>query len=193
MILGITGKCGVGKHTVGLYFGQRDWKILDADKIAHKLYRPYQRVWREVVDRFGEGILTTNDIIDRQKLRAIIFAGTHEAKKSLNDLNAIVHPELKRYLKDEIYYLNKKEKNTVVIAALWEELDLFSLCDKILLVQAGDALAFERVKKRDGTDFDHFESVCSHQSEPENPDYIVKNEEDIKALYMQLNQILTQL
>ncbi len=193
MILGITGKCGVGKHTVGQYFEQREWKLLDADKIAHKLYRPYQRVWRAIVDRFGEEVLTTNDIIDRQKLRAIIFAGTHEAKKALQDLNHIVHPELKRYLKDEIYYFNKKEKNVVIVAALWKELSLFDLCDKVLLVKAGDALAFDRVKKRDGTDFNHFEAVCNEQSEPENPDFIVTNETDFKGLYMQLNEIMTQL
>ena len=42
MILGITGKSGTGKHTAAKFLEQKGWKVLDVDKIAHKLYRPYQ-------------------------------------------------------------------------------------------------------------------------------------------------------
>lgn len=193
MILGITGKSGVGKTTVGNFFAQRNWEVLNVDQIAHQLYRPYQRVWREVVKRFGEGILKTNDVIDRQKLRMIVFTPGEEAKKALNDLNQIVHPELRRKLKEDIYFLSKKNRNAVVVAALWKELDLFSLCDKVLLVKTEDTLAYDRLHKRDGTTLEAYEAINLSQSDPENPDFIVQNEGDFQSLYKQLNLVVNSL
>ena len=193
MILGITGKIGVGKNAAAQFFGQRGWKVLDADEIAHQLYRPYLRVWRDVVDRFGEGILGKNDVIDRQKLKQIVFQNSPEGQKALADLNAIVHPELKRYLKDEVYFLSKRKLNIVLTAALWKELDLFELCDKVLLIKTGDALAYERLHKREGMSFDMFEHLMQHQSDPEKADFVVENEGDFQGLYKQLNLILNSL
>ncbi len=193
MILGITGKTGVGKHTAADFFHQRDWKVLDADKIAHDLYKPYKRVWREVVKHFGEGILTKDDIVDRQKLRELIFSDTEASKKALKDLNAIVHPELKRYLKDEVYYLKKRKKNVVIIAAIWEELDMLEICDKMLLIKAGEHLSFDRLQKKDKMSHKMFEVVCQIQCNPPHPDFVVVNDGDVKAFYKELNRILAEL
>ncbi len=190
MILGITGKTGVGKHTAAEFFEQRGWKVLNADRISHGLYRPYKRVWREVVEAFGEVILNKKDIIDRQKLRALVFAGTEASKKALETLNSIVHPELKRVLKDESYYLSKKKKNTVIVAALWEQIGLFELCDKVLLIRAGEALSFDRLKKRDGIDFDMFERVSGTHSDPPHADFEVVNEGNVRDFYGELKQAL---
>lgn len=193
MILGITGKSGTGKHTAAKFFKQKGWRVLDADKIAHKLYRPYQRIWRDVVDRFGEEILTKDDTIDRQKLKKIVFGKGPEAEKALKDLNSIVHPELKRVLKDDVYYLKKKKANTVLIAALWKELGLFEFCDAVMLIKAGEALAYERIRKRDGLSFDMYEVTTKNQSEPENAQVTVANEGNFQDFYKKLNSAITQL
>ena len=193
MIVGITGKSGSGKHTAAKFFEQKGWKVLDADKIAHQLYKPYQRIWRSIVDRFGEGILTKDDIIDRQKLKSIVFGGTAEAKKALKDLNEIVHPELRRVLKDDIYYLRRKKANVILIGALWKELELFELCDVVILIKASEALAYERVRKRDGISFDTYRMVTDNQIEPKNADKIVTNEKTFRDFYKELNSVITQL
>ena len=193
MILGITGKSGVGKHTAAKFFEQKGWKMLDADKIAHQLYRPYQRIWRKVVDHFGERVLTKDDIIDRQKLKSIVFAGGPEGEKALADLNNIVHPELRRVLKDNVYYLKRKKANTVLIGALWKELGLFELCDAVMLIKAGGALAYERVRKRDGITFDMYEIATKNQTEPENAHVSVVNEGSFQDFYKELNSALAKL
>lgn len=193
MILGITGKSGAGKHTAAQFFEQKGWRVLDADKIAHQLYKPYQKVWRDLVEHFGEGILTKDDLIDRQKLKKIVFGKTPEAKKALSELNAIVHPELQRHLADEVYYFKKKKENTIIVGALWKEVGLFELCDRVLLVRTGDAVAFERVRKRDGIDYDAYESTIRNQSIPGNPSIVVENEGTFQDFYKKLNSALTQL
>jgi dephospho-CoA kinase len=175
MILGITGKSGTGKHTAAKFFEQKVW------------------IWRDVVDRFGEEILTKDDVVDRQKLKAIVFGKGPEAEKALKSLNRIVHPELKRVLKDDIYYLKKRKANTVLVAALWDELDLFRLCDAVMLIKAGDALAYERIRKRDGIDFDLFEVTTKNQTEPENAHATVVNESTFQDFYKELNSAITQL
>jgi len=193
MILGITGKSGVGKHTAAQFFEQKGWRSLYADKIAHRLYRPYQRIWREVTDHFGEGVLKKNDVIDRQKLKQIVFNNSDEGRQALKDLNNIVHPEVRRYLKDEAYYLKKKKANVVIVGALWKELGLFEICENVLLIKAGGELAFDRIKKRDGIDFAMYEAYTANQENPETADFTVINEGGFQDLYKELNQILTQL
>lgn len=193
MILGITGKSGTGKHTAAKFFEQKGWKVLDADKMAHKLYRPYQKVWREVVERFGEGVLTKDDIIDRQKLKKIVFGRGAEAENALKDLNAIIHPELKRVIKDEVYYLKRKNANGVIVGALWKELEMFEMCDAVLLIKAGEALAYERIRKRDGIDFDAYEVATKNQSEPKNAHITVLNESDFQDFYKELNSAFAKL
>jgi dephospho-CoA kinase len=189
MILGITGKSGSGKHTAAKYLEDRGWKILDADKISHNLYRPYRRAWRAIVKRFGEGILTKDDTVNRQKLRKIVFGKTPDEKKALKDLNAIIHPELKRFLKNEIHYQRRREKNVAVVASLWKELGLKTLCDKLLLVDAGQAIAYQRIHKRDGIDIEAYEAYTQNQTLPPDPDFVVKNEKGISDFYRELNKL----
>ena len=95
MILGITGISGSGKHTAANFLKQKGWVVLDADKIAHYLYRPYTSLWKAVVKEFGEDILSANDKIDRQKLSKIVFDPNNP--EGLKKLNEITHPEIKRY------------------------------------------------------------------------------------------------
>lgn len=193
MILAITGKSGTGKHTAAQFFGQRGWKILDADKLAHQLYRPYQRSWKAIVERFGQDILTKDDQIDRQKLKKIVFGNTQEADQALRDLNQIIHPELQRHLKDEVYYSKKKNENAVLVGALWKELGFAEICDQLVLIKADPAIAFERVKKRDGVDRNTFDASIRNQTEPEKPAITVENSGSFQDFYKKLNSILTPL
>jgi dephospho-CoA kinase len=190
MILGITGISGSGKHTAGDFLKQKGWVILDADKIAHYLYRPYTSVWKAISKHFGEGILTENDKIDRKKLGDIVFDPSNPNK--LKELNQITHPEIKRHIKNEIHYLRKKKPNVIVIGSLWKEIGLPEYCDKILLVTANEKLAFERIKKRDGVTQDAFNSRIKNQIAPPNPDFTVVNEADFQDLYKELNQLPIQ-
>jgi len=118
MVLGITGISGAGKHTVAEFFKSKNWVILDADKIAHYMYRPYTSVWQAMVKQFGEGVLTTEDKIDRQKLSRIVFnpEDPEAAHAALEKLNAVVHPAVIRNIKDAIHRHFRRKSNIVVIA-----------------------------------------------------------------------------
>lgn len=192
MVLGITGISGVGKHTVAGYLQRKGWTVLDADAIAHYLYRPYTNVWKEVVEAFGEGILNQDDVINRSKLGKIVFDAQNpeKADAALRKLNGIVHPYVRRRMEEEIHHFSHKGGNIAVVAALWKELDLGSLCDKILLVRAESSMAIERVCKRDNIGEEMCTLRIKKQSVPPAPDWTVENNGTPEELYRKMGEIL---
>lgn len=195
MILGITGISGSGKHEAAEFFKKRNWVILDADKIAHHLYRPYTNVWKAIVKEFGEEILTTNDVVDRVKLGKIVFNAKDEAsaKVALKKLNDIVHPYLKRRINDDIHRHFRRKSNIVIVVALWRELNIESRCDKLILIKARRELRAKRMQKRDGISPETYRMRVRNQAEPDNPDFVVENNGTLNDFRLNLNKIYQNL
>ena len=92
LIIGLTGNLASGKTTVAKIFQKLGAKVLDADRIAHRLLKRGQPCFPPVVRHFvpsGKGILVGGEI-DRRKLAQIVF---NDAKE-LQALNKIVHPKV---------------------------------------------------------------------------------------------------
>jgi len=191
MVLGITGISGSGKHTAAKYFEKKSWIILDADKIAHYLYRPYTGVWKAVTKEFGENILNQDDTINRVKLSQIVFnpANPEDSDKALQKLNEIVHPFVRRYIENEIHHNLRRKANIAIIVALWRESGLDDLCDKILVVKADPEHRSKRIQGRDGISQEIYNMRIKNQNEPEKFDFIVENNETLEELNAKLNQI----
>ena len=47
-VLGVTGNIGSGKSTVCLLLSQLGCPIVDADLVAHRVYRRGSRTWRQI-------------------------------------------------------------------------------------------------------------------------------------------------
>lgn len=89
--IALTGGIACGKSTVLKLFQQQDLDrifTLSADSLVHRLYEPGTPVYRQVVEAFGEGILTPEKKIDRGKLADAAFPHPEKRKQ----LEAIVHP-----------------------------------------------------------------------------------------------------
>lgn len=195
MILGITGLSGSGKHTAAAFFERKGWIVLDADKIGHESYRPYTSVWKAVVKEFGENIVGSKDLIDRQKLGKIVFnaADPEAAKAARQSLNAVVHPYIKRKIKDKVHRHFRRKSNIVIVAALWKELELQELCDHVLLMKADHDLCLERIQKRDGLSAETYQIRIQDQSELDSPDFVLENNESKEALNAKLSTLLLDL
>jgi len=96
--VGLTGGLASGKSTVAGFFRELGAFHLDADRLAHELIAPGGGAEREVISRFGGGILGTDGAIDRKTLGAIVFSDPH----ALADLNAIVHPKVRKEIAQRI-------------------------------------------------------------------------------------------
>jgi len=195
MVLGITGISGSGKHTAAKFFKQNGWVILDADKIAHYLYRPYTGVWKSIVKEFSEEILTKNDLIDRVKLGKIVFNASKpdEAKAALDKLNQIIHPYVIRHIRNEIHRQYRRGSDIAIVVALWRESGLENICDKLLLVKAAPELRSKRIQGRDGISPETYQMRINNQNEPPNPDFVVENDGNVKELNGKLGEVLQSL
>src|SRR5258708_18891599 len=84
---GLTGGIACGKTAVAEMFAGLGAYILNADTLAHELYRPGAPVYHELVKRFGREIVKPDGAIDRARLAVLAFDDGRVAQ-----LNHIVHP-----------------------------------------------------------------------------------------------------
>ncbi len=142
--IGLTGGIGSGKSTVAELFAQRGVPIIDADDIARRLASPGQPAHQPIIDQFGNGILGDDQTIDRQKLRARVFANTAERKQ----LEAILHPLVRRTIQEEARRL--EAAYCIISVPLLIEANLIDMVDRVLVVDADEKQQIQRVMARNG-------------------------------------------
>ena len=119
--VGLTGGIATGKTTVVAMLRELGCRVLEADKIAHQMIEPGGAAYDEVVREFGRGVLTPEDLVDRRKLGALVFADP----KLLARLNAIVHPPV----------LAEQTRQLAAIAKA--DLHAIAVVEAALLIEAG--------------------------------------------------------
>ena len=73
MLIGITGGIGSGKSVLCDVARDMGFYVISADKIGHDILRKGSSAINEVVELFGEGILSENGEIDRKNLAGLCF------------------------------------------------------------------------------------------------------------------------
>ena len=109
--VGLTGGIATGKTTVVAMLRDLGCHVLEADKIAHQMIEPGGPAYDEVVREFGRGILTSDGLVDRQKLGAIVFANP----KLLARLNAIVHPPVLEEQSRQLAAIEKADPHAIAV------------------------------------------------------------------------------
>lgn len=129
ILVGITGSFGSGKTTVAKIFKSFGAKLIDADRIASRIIKPGSKIYKRIVNTFGEDILKDNKAMDRYKLAHIVFNN----KNLLKRLNKIMHPEIIRIIKEQIK--TSRSKLIILDAPLLIEAGLENLVDKLIVVK----------------------------------------------------------
>ena len=86
--LGLTGGIGSGKSTVASLLAQCGAAVLDADAISRTVTAPHGLAIAPIRSEFGADFITPADALDRERMRALVFAEP-EAKRRLE---VIIHP-----------------------------------------------------------------------------------------------------
>jgi len=129
--VGLTGGISCGKSTVGKMFSDLGAHLIEADTIAHELYRPGEPVYKELVEKFGPEIIRPDGEIDRAVLATAAFDGGR-----VEELNKIVHPAVIKRQEQWMYQIGEKEPYAVAMveAALILEAGVRSRFDTIIVV-----------------------------------------------------------
>ena len=142
MVIGITGSFGSGKTTAARMFASLGARVIDADRIAHRLLRPGTEVYRSIIRNFGREVLAKGCAIERRKLARIVFASPGLLRK----LNRIVHPAVIASIKRRV--AKSKKKIFVVDAPLFIEAGLKKDVDLLIVVKSTRKKQTERLLKR---------------------------------------------
>jgi len=129
-VIGLTGGPCTGKTTVASFFRSLGAALIDADRIAHDVYRKDKSIRDAVRAAFG-GEVFSGKRIDRKKLGRVVFKNG----KRLGKLCRIAHPAIIERIKSEIARVKKPV--AVLDAPLLMEAGLDKEMDYVAVVICG--------------------------------------------------------
>ncbi len=147
-LVGLTGNIGSGKSTVAQLLSERGATIIDADVLARRAVEVGMPAYKAIQARWGTSVLSgENGPIDRGALRRIVFSDPSE----LEQLNAIVHPEVERMRAGLVEQARLRGDRLVVcdIPLLFER-RMTETFDRIVLVDAPRPVRLERLVRERG-------------------------------------------
>ena len=191
-VLGITGGVGAGKSTILFYLAEKyQARVIELDKAAHLCMQPGTSCYEQIVERFGQGILTEDGSINRPALSKIVFAD----RKEVEALNHIVHPAVKAYIWEEIRREREKEKVPFVVleAALLLEDHYEEICDEIWYVYVKDEVRIQRLQASRGYTPEKTRAVLKNQKSDEEfrrfCQFVIDNSSDnVENTYKQIDR-----
>jgi len=191
--VGLTGSIGTGKSTVSEIFKQLGAYVIDADKVVHNLLKK-DEIKRKLAYLLGKEIFNENGEIDRKKVASIIFKNPEKKK----EIEKIIHPEVRKEIKNFINEIEKKDKNAVIIAEipLLIEGGLYKDYDKIIVVYAPENLQIERLVKKGFTKDDALSRIKSQMPIKEKlkyADIIIENTGSLEELKNKVEKIYNEL
>ncbi|QHS22981.1 dephospho-CoA kinase [Virgibacillus sp. MSP4-1] len=191
IVIGLTGSIATGKSTVSGILKEQGLPIVDADQISRIVVEPGERAYQGIVDTFGEEVLYEDGTLDRKKLGSIVF--TDESKRE--QLNAIVHPEVRRKMlemRDE--YVKKGYRAVVMDIPLLFESRLTHFVDQTVVVYVGEETQLKRLMERDNSSgeeaLQRIHSQLSIEKKAEMADAVINNEGTVQETSEQVHELL---
>ncbi len=144
----LTGGIASGKSTVADLLAERGAVIIDSDVLAREVVEPGTAGLALIEERFGRDVLRLDGSLDRARLGAIVFADA-DARA---DLNAIVHPRVRRLATERRLIASASDPDAVVIDVipLLVETGQADRFDTVIVVDAPEVAQLERLMARNG-------------------------------------------
>ncbi|MGE5061195.1 MAG: dephospho-CoA kinase [Betaproteobacteria bacterium] len=193
-LVGLTGGIASGKSTVAKILQSLGAAIVNADDLAREVVEPGHEAWKEIVASFGADILQSDQSLDRQKLRTLIF-NQPEARKRLE---SIIHPRVRALAEERIrQYAAAGYPVVIYEVPLLFEGNLQEWLRPVILVACDVKTQTARLQKRDhltAADAEkHIAAQMSLKDKRRLADYVIENNGSLEDLERQTRQILEEL
>ena len=149
MIIGLIGLMGSGKSTVGEYLVNKNFTVINLDKLSHKVYKKGSKQYEEIIQIWGKNILDNSLEINRFELSRKVF---EEDSSSLEKLQSIVWPKLEELLQNTLNELNKEEIIFIEGAQIVKS-GLNKYCDELWCIVASIENIKSRLENNNNPDF----------------------------------------
>lgn len=185
--VGLTGGIGSGKTTVSDHFKTLGAGIIDADEVSRSLTADGQPTLDLLATKFGNTILQAPGILDRDKLREIVF---NDQSKKL-ELEALLHPLIRAQMKT---LAAEMEKPYLIFSIpLLLEGNQQSSFDRVLVINTPDELRFKWIKKRSGLSHSQIQKIIDVQISTakrlQYADDVINNNNTLEHVYQQVEKL----
>lgn len=169
MIIGITGKSGVGKTTLSKLF--KGYTLINVDEIAHEVIGRSD-IHLAISAAFGEDVANS----DRKVLGDIIFSN----RQKMSMLSNLIWDTMCDYIDSAIY----NNEDVIIDWILLPHTKYFRLCDVKILIKSNDDERVEHVLKRDNISKAYLDTRDSHSIAYDEFlfDYVIQNNYNLEFL-----------
>lgn len=141
------GGIASGKSAVSAAFAALGITIVDTDQGARAVVALGTAGLTAVTTEFGPDILAADGTLDRRRLRDIVFRDTDARRR----LEAILHPLIRNWSRDSAAAATTAYV-IVAVPLLAETWPAYAWVNRVLIVDAPEALQTSRLMARDGLD-----------------------------------------
>ena len=194
LTVALTGGIASGKTAVSNAFRDLGVPIVDADILSRRAVEPESAGLKAITTRFGQSVIASDGSLDRTALRHIVF----NDEQSRKDLEAIVHPEvrrlttqaLQRHRLDNVQYC-------IVVIPLLVETNQQDKYDHIVVVDVSEETQLARVTNRDGNTTMQAQKILASQASREQrlalADSVISNSGTLEDLHQQVKALHQKL
>ena len=184
-VVGLRGGIGTGKSTVSDLFAAKGVVIVDADIAARRIVEPGRPAYNAIVEYFGDDVLQNNGILNRAKLRVLVFKD--EAKRLF--LESQTSGPIVQDLLDEVANAESPYAILVLSTGLGKVMGM----NRLLVVDAPIELQIKRVMVRDNNPRQQVEAILAAQPSRElrvkDADDIILNDDEIDRLELDVERL----
>lgn len=167
--------------------------VFDADVLAREVVEPGTPGHAEVIERFGANVLAPGGELDREALASIVFADPAARR----DLEAIVHPEVRRLFADGAEEYEGTDRIVVLSAPLLVETGMHTAFEVLIVVSATPQTQVERLMRDRGMSEAAVRARIAAQApletKSEVADFLLDNEGSTDALERQVDRVWADL
>jgi dephospho-CoA kinase len=161
--LGLTGGIGSGKSTVAAMLARLGATLIDADAISRASTAAGGSAVAAVRSAFGDDFITAEGAMDRDRMRALVFADPSARTR----LEAIVHPLVRREIDRRLGGMAPQSVAVLDLPLLAESSAWRERCDLVWVVDCTPETQVARVMARNGWPRAQVETVLQAQASRE--------------------------
>jgi len=196
LLVGLTGGVASGKSIVAQMLVELGAHLIDTDQLARKVVEPDRPAWRDIVARWGEGILNEDRSINRGKLAQIIFSNP----KARKELEGMTHPRIDEEVKrlvEELEYADNGRGIIIIDIPLLYEVNWQDKVDLVMVVYADEDTQIERLLKRRGMTREEAQARLNSQiplsEKVKYADFVIDNSGPMQRTKDQVKEIFGKL
>ncbi len=188
-VLGLTGGIASGKSAAAQRFADLGVHVVDADQASRWVVKPGRPALAALVERYGAALLQADGSLDRGALRKVIFEDAQERRW----VEALLHPLIAEEIAQSL--ASATSPYSVFVSPLMVESGQYRITQRLLVVDAPEAVRVARTLLRDHTTPEQVQAILKAQASREQrlalADDVLVNDRDLAWLHSEVERLHT--